>query len=145
MLKETGRITDIKVINGEKTVVVECISKSACKSCGNNDSCGVGVVAKGVSNKTHQLFMPYKEGMEINEPIELLIDNKDIVKSSIIVYVIPLLFFVVGTISGYYLLTSEPVIILISILSLVIGVVIAKVTSARLYPINSLNSLISTK
>lgn len=145
MLKETGRITDIKIINGKKTVVVECISKSACKSCGNNDNCGVGVVAKGLSNKSHQLSMPYKEGMAIDASIELLIENKDIVKSSIIVYVIPLLFFVLGTVFSYYFFNNEPLIILISILSLLTGVLIAKAASAKLYPINSLSRLISTK
>ena len=82
------------MLNGEKVAVVECISKSACKSCSSNDNCGVGVVAKGLRDKSHHLSMPFKEGMEINETIELLIENKDVVKSSLIVYLIPLLLFV---------------------------------------------------
>ncbi|WP_166738864.1 SoxR reducing system RseC family protein [Psychromonas algarum] len=145
MLHETGKIIDITVVNGEKTAVVECISKSACKSCANNDSCGIGVVAKGLSDKAHQLSMPYKEGMIINESIELLIENKDIVKSSMIVYVIPLLLFVFGSTSSYLFIDNEPIVITISLISLAIGVFIAKAISSRLYPSNSLNTLISTK
>jgi len=145
MLKESGRIIDIKMLNGEKVAVVECISKSACKSCSSNDNCGVGVVAKGLRDKSHHLSMPFKEGMEINETIELLIENKDVVKSSLIVYLIPLLLFVFGTAIGYLFFNSEPIIILISLFSLIAGVLIAKQVSSKLYPVDSLNSIISTK
>lgn len=145
MLQEIGKIIDIKIINGEKTAVVECISKSACKSCSSNDNCGVGVVAKGLTDKAHRLSLPFKEGMVINESIELLIENKDIVKSSMIVYIIPLILFVLGCSVSYLFTSNEPLVISISLLSLVIGVFIAKVVSSKLYPINSLNKLISTK
>jgi len=145
MLQEIGKIIDIKIINGEKTAVVECISKSACKSCSSNDNCGVGVVAKGLTDKAHRLSLPFKEGMVINESIELLIENKDIVKSSMIVYIIPLILFVLGCSVSYLFTSNEPLVISISLLSLMIGVFIAKVVSSKLYPINSLNKLISTK
>ena len=144
MLSETGRIIDIKEINGEKTAIVECISKSACKSCSNNDECGVGIVAKGSRNKSHQLSMPFKEGMAVNESIELLIENRDIIKSSIIVYVIPLLFFVAGTISSYLVLKNELLVISTSFVSLLLGVLVAKAVSSKFYP-NNLNKLIRTK
>ena len=145
MLKESGRIIDIKIVDGEKTAIVECISKSACKSCGSNDNCGVGVVAKNLSDKAHHLSLPYKEGMVINEAIDLFIENKDIVKSSSIVYVVPLVMFVIGTLLGYSFFNNEPIIILVSLLSLAIGVIIAKKISSKLYPINTLSGLISTK
>tara|TARA_R110001583_G_scaffold164447_1_gene316963 strand:+ start:43905 stop:44342 length:438 start_codon:yes stop_codon:yes gene_type:complete len=145
MLQEIGKIIDIKIINDEKTAVIECISKSACKSCSSNDNCGVGVVAKGLSDKAHRLSLPFKEGMVINESIELLIENKDIVKSSIIVYIIPLILFVLGCSVSYLFTNNEPLVISISLLSLLTGVFIAKVVSSKLYPINSLNKLISTK
>ena len=145
MLKESGRIIDIKIIDGEKTAVVECISKSACKSCGSNDNCGVGVVAKNLNDKSHLLSIPYKEGMIVNEEIELFIENKDIVKSSLIVYLIPLISFVLGTLFGYSFLNNEPAIIAISLLCLIFGVFIAKKVSAKLYPSNTLTELISTE
>ena len=145
MLKESGRIIDIKIVDGEKTAIVECISKSACKSCSSNDNCGVGVVAKNLSDKAHHLSLPYKEGMVINEAIDLFIENKDIVKSSLIVYIIPLLTFVFGTLLGYSFFNNEPTIILISLVSLTIGVLVAKKVSSKLYPTNTLSSLVSTK
>lgn len=145
MLKETGRIIDIKEINGEKSVIVECISKSACKSCSSNDNCGVGVVAKGMSDKSHQISMPYKEGMQVNNQIELLVDNKDIVQSSFIVYIIPLVLFVVTCVISNLLTDNEPLIILYSLSALLIGSVFAKILSAILYPSGSLNKMISTK
>ncbi|WP_413691822.1 SoxR reducing system RseC family protein [Psychromonas sp. KJ10-2] len=145
MLKETGRIIEITEINGEKSVIVECISKSACKSCSSNDNCGVGVVAKGISDKSHHISMPYKEGMEVNKQIELLVNNKDIVQSSLVVYIIPLILFVVTCIISNLITDNEPLIILFSVSALLIGSVIAKLLSAILYPANSLNKIISTK
>jgi len=145
MIQETGQIIDIKEINGEKIVVVECISKSACKSCSSNDNCGVGVVAKGLTNRSHHLSMPYKQGMEINESIELFIANKDIVKSSMIVYIIPLLLFVSACSISYLFTNNEPLVIAISLLSLFMGTLIAKAVSSKLYPNNSISKLISTK
>ena len=145
MLKETGRIIKITEVDGKKSVLVECISKSACKSCSSNDNCGVGVVAKGASDKTHQISMPYKEGMEVNNQIELLVDNKDIVQSSLIVYIIPLILFVVTCIISNLIIDNEPLIILFSVSALFIGSVIAKLLSSILYPANSLNKMISTK
>lgn len=145
MIKETGQIIEIKTIAGEKIVVVECVSKSACKSCSSNDNCGVGVVAKGASNKTHQLEIPYKEGMEVNRSIELLIENKDIIQSSLIIYTIPLIVFVLTSLISYQFTQNEPFIIILSLASLLIGCLIAKYVSAKLYPDTNLNKLISTK
>lgn len=145
MLRETGRVIEIKTINGEKKAVVECVSKSACKSCGNNSDCGVGVISKATNNKTHHLTMPYKEGMQVDEQIELLIDNNEIIKSSMIVYIIPLLLFVVGTTFGYLYIDNEPLLILISVLCLTGGVFLARYISTKLYPQSHINKLISTK
>ena len=145
MLQESGRIVDIKFINGNKTAVIECISKSSCKSCSSNDSCGIGVVAKGLTDKSHRLTLPFQDGMEINETIELFIENKNIVKSSLIVYIIPLFFFILGVVCSYLITNNEPLVILISILSLSVGVYVAKIASTKLYPSETLNSLISTK
>jgi len=145
MLKETGRIIEITEVNGEKSVIVECISKSACKSCSSNDNCGVGIVAKGASDKSHKIFMPYKEGMEVNKQIELLVDNKDIVQSSLVVYIIPLILFVATCITTNLLTDNEPLIIISSLFALLLGSVIAKLLSTILYPANSLNKMISIK
>ncbi|WP_160064909.1 SoxR reducing system RseC family protein [Psychromonas sp. L1A2] len=145
MLHETGKIIDITVINGEKTAIVECISKSACKSCSSNDNCGVGIVAKGLSDKSHKLSMPFKEGMKVDHSIELLIENNDIVKSSLIVYIIPLFLFIVTCTLSNLFFSNELLVIFASGVSLVVGTCIAKAVSSKLYPINSLNKLISTK
>jgi sigma-E factor negative regulatory protein RseC len=145
MLHETGLVIDITVINGEKIAIVECVSKSACKSCSSNDNCGVGIVAKGLTDKSHKLSMPFKEGMEIDHSVELLIENKDIVKSSLIVYIIPLFLFIVTCTLTNLFFFNELAVIFASGVSLIAGTFIAKAVSSKLYPANSLNKLISTK
>lgn len=145
MLSETGRIIDIKISNGDKIAIVECVSKSACKSCNNNDTCGIGVVAKGYSDKSHHIVMPYKEGMDVNDTIELLINQQDVVKSSLIAYFVPLIAFVLGALISHLFFNNELVIIFTSLLSLFIGIYLSKVLSTWLYPNGSLNKLISTR
>jgi len=145
MIQETGRIIEIKEIDGTKTAIVECVSKSACKSCSNNDNCGVGVVAKSSRSKLHHLSVPFEEGMNVDASVDLLIENKDIIQSSMIVYVVPLVFFIVGTLAGYSFLANELMIIITSVLFLVIGVYVAKAISNKVYPSHKINKLVSTK
>jgi len=145
MIKESGRIIEIKEVDGAKIAVVECVSKSACKSCSSNDNCGVGVVAKGLSDKSHHLTFPFEDGMKINETIDLFIENKEIVKSSLIIYIIPLLSFVLGALLSLLITENEPIVIAVSLLSLLLGAYLAKKTSEKYYPDDVSNSLIRTK
>ncbi|MEH6453960.1 MAG: SoxR reducing system RseC family protein, partial [Psychromonas sp.] len=123
MIQETGRIIAIeKNLNGDAIAQIECISKSACSSCQNKNSCGVGVVSKAFSDKTHQFEIPYKKGMEVNRFVELEINNTDLVKTATLVYLLPLLFFIVGALlAKYFIDLNEGITILIAIFSAMIG------------------------
>lgn len=94
MVKETARIIAIEQQDNKKVAILECISKSACSSCNNKSSCGVGVVSKSFSDKTHQLTIPYSTGMQVDEFIELNINGRDLITSAILAYLIPIVFFI---------------------------------------------------
>jgi sigma-E factor negative regulatory protein RseC len=145
-VRETGKITAIKKNNGKTVVDIECISKSACSSCKNNNTCGVGVVSKTFSEKAHQFSVPYTEGMEVNKFVELHIDNNDLIKSAMLVYLVPLLFFICSAlIAKQFYITNESLIILIAIGWAVVGFVITRLISQKLFPQKSINQIISSK
>lgn len=146
MIKETGKIISIEKRHGKTVAVVECISKSACSGCHNQDSCGVGSVAKAHAEKTHQFEVPYKEGMEVDESVELQINNRDLVHSAILAYLVPLIFFIGGALlAKQFDSIGEIALILIAIGCAVVGFLFTRLISNKLFPRKQLNSIIGTK
>ncbi len=146
MIRETGKIIAIEKQNEKTIAVIECISKSACSSCHNGSSCGVGVVAKAFSDKSHQFEVPYKEGMEVDKFVELQINNGDLIKSVTLAYLVPLLFFIGGAlISKQFYFINESMLILIAISCAAIGFVFTRFFSHKLFPQKQLNKIISSE
>jgi len=146
MIKETGKIISIKELQGQKVAVVECISKSACSGCHNQDSCGVGTVSKSHSDKTHHFEVPFKEWMHIDEAIELQITNRDLISSAIIAYLVPLVFFVGGAIlTKEFTLLNEGQMILVSVISAAVGFLFARLLSNKYFPQKQSDNIISAK
>ncbi|MFT6927228.1 MAG: sigma-E factor negative regulatory protein RseC [Psychromonas sp.] len=146
MVAEKGKIIAIEKNKGKTLAHIEYISKSACSSCQNNDNCGVGVVSKTFSDKALQFSIPYTEEMKVNNFVELRINNKDLIKSAMLVYLVPLLFFICSAlIAKQFYITNEAFIILIAISWAAIGFVITHFVSKKLYPQKSINQLISSK
>jgi len=145
MIKETGKVIAINNVDAQKTVVVECISKSACSGCHSQSSCGVGTVAKSFSDKTHQFEIPYKKGMEVDTFIELQINNRDLISGAILAYLLPLIFFITGALIAkqiYHL--NEGMVIISSILTAVVGFLSAKLITHKLFPIKQLNQVVTS-
>ena len=146
MIKETGKIISIEKRHGKSVVTVECISKSACSGCNNQSSCGVGTVAKTYSDKTHQFEVPYQEGMEVDKSIELQINNRDLVHSAILAYLVPLLFFIGGALlAKQFDSVGEIALILISLGCAAIGFLFTRLISNKLFSKKQFNSIIGTE
>ena len=146
MIKETGRIIAIEERGDKRIARVECISKSACASCHNKSDCGVGVVAKAFSDKSHQFEIPYQKGMEEDKFVELEINNSDLIKSSSLAYLVPLLFFIGGALlTKQFDFLSEGILILIAVSCAAVGFVLTSLISNKLFPKEQLNSIIGNK
>lgn len=146
MVTETGKIIAIEEVHGEKIARVECISRSACSSCHNNTNCGVGVVSKAFSDKSHSFEFPYKEGMKVDTFIELNISNSDLVKSATLIYLLPLVFFIGSAlvIKNFFSI-DEGLLILLSLASAALGFVITRLIANKLFPHKNNKPLIKTK
>ncbi len=120
MVKETGRIVSVEQKGSIKVANVECLSRSACSSCQSNSQCGVGVVAKGLKDKTNTISVPYREGMQVDQYIDIEITGQTLVRSAFLLYLLPLFVFI-GTASLLSFIDNiaEPWVIVGSILSTV--------------------------
>ncbi|MCW8997021.1 MAG: SoxR reducing system RseC family protein [Psychromonas sp.] len=145
MIRETGKIIAIEKQHEKTIAVVECISKSACSSCHQGSSCGVGVVAKTFSDKTHQFEIPYKDGMQVDEFIDIQINNRDLIKSASVAYLIPLLFLIVGALlAKQFLFVSEGMLIVIAVGSAAIGFAVTRFISNKFFSKEQLSSVIKS-
>ena len=148
MFTETGRIVAIEPELQDKNsiAVIECISKSACSSCHNSNQCGVGVVAKAYSDKTHQFEVPYKEGMKVDSFIEIQINNSDLIKTASLAYLVPLVFFIGGALlAKQFAGVNEIQLILIAVSCGVIGFFVTRILSNKFFPKESFNKVIGTR
>ncbi|GLS92650.1 sigma E factor positive regulatory protein RseC [Psychromonas marina] len=146
MITETGKIIAIEEVQGEIVARVECISKSACSSCNNNTSCGVGVVSKAFSDKSHSFELPYKEGMKVDTFIELNISNGDLIKSATLIYLLPLVFFIGSALLiKSTFMVNEGILIALSAVSAALGFAITRLIANKLFPHKQSKPLIKTK
>lgn len=146
MITETGKVIAIEEVGGAKVARVECISKSSCSSCQNQTSCGVGVVSKAFSDKSQYFELPYKEGMKVDNFIELQISNGDLIKSASLIYLLPLFFFIGSALLvKSFFEVNEILLISISILFTAVGFVITRLIANKLFPNKQPKHLIATK
>lgn len=139
-------IKSIKKVQGEMVAQVECISKSACSGCSSSSNCGVGTVAESFSDKTHHFNVPFKEGMKVDQFVELQITNGDLIKSAALVYLLPLIFFISSAlIIKSFFNTSEMELIAVSVVFAAIGFIVTRLIANKLYPNKHSKQLITTQ
>lgn len=146
MISETGKVIAIDQVDGNLVARVECISKSACSSCHNNTSCGVGVVSKAFSDKTQHFQVPFETGMKVDHFVELQISNGDLVKSAALIYLLPLFFFIGSALLLKVLFSiEEGALIVISTLMAALGFFITRSIVNKVFPQQHNQQIITTK
>jgi len=115
MTKEIGKIIKIEMQEDKKVAYVECISRSACASCQSQNSCGVGTVAKSFSAKAAHIEVDHVTGMQVGHDVELYMNNNDLIKSALLVYLLPLIFFIASAVISHYFAFPEYITILSAI------------------------------
>lgn len=128
MLHETGLVSDLI---GE-LAVVHTQNQMACSSCKVVDTCGNGIVEKYLSSKIFSSEVFNSLNAKIGDKVILEIPKSSITKASIIVYLVPLLSFLVFASVASLFSYSENIIILISLAGLALGFAVTKFYNRRL-------------
>ena len=101
MICESGRVVEVE----PGWAVVETIRTSACKSCSAKAGCGQGLLNSMSSGKRSWIRVSTKdfsESVNVDDEIELVLPERVMLIGSFWVYLMPLLFLLLGAIVGSY-------------------------------------------
>ncbi len=120
MIAETGRVVAVEP-NG---LWVETIQRSTCGSCAAQKGCGQSLLARLAGHSSYLWIL--LEGRDparyrLGDEIQLGIPENVVVKGSLFVYLLPLLFMIVGSGFADYWFASEGLSVLGAFLGLVLG------------------------
>jgi len=95
MIEETGTVIEIK---GPSTAVVLCQKGSFCEHCAAMDTCRMGADNQSMQVDAHNTL-----GAEVGDRVVLSVSSRNFLTSSFVVYIVPLLFMLVGGILGQFI------------------------------------------
>ncbi|MFQ5488588.1 MAG: SoxR reducing system RseC family protein [Gammaproteobacteria bacterium] len=113
-------------VDGERALL-ETTRQSACGHCSVNKACGTGVIAKALGAKRFRIEAQNSAGARVGDEVVVAIEDSLLVKSSLLVYALPLLTMLAGGMLGEGLRAEggEGLTILLALLGLALGFVVA--------------------
>ena len=117
-------------------ITVSCQQQTSCGHCASRDSCGTGIVSKAVPGRSHLLKIATGTKVAKGELVEIGLPEKSMLHSALLVYVLPLLFLILGAVFGQWWFvdlagSGELGVILTSALSAAIGLLVARRMARR--------------
>ncbi|KXF80166.1 SoxR reducing system RseC family protein [Enterovibrio coralii] len=132
MIKALAEVTG----NGEGFVFVRCQQKTSCGSCASKSSCGTGIVNNALPGKVLDIRVPSDKPLAVGSIIEIGLEEQTVLKSAAVVYVLPLVFAMIGAFFGQFLANllaaGEGVIILSSLAFGGVGLLVARSVSRKM-------------
>jgi len=99
MLEAEGVIVKI----GQEGVFVETSRVSACGSCSSKEGCGTSTLSQLLGSKTSSFKVLNPIGAALGERVVIGMEEAALLKSSLLVYLLPLAFLLAGAILGGWL------------------------------------------
>ncbi|RWX53265.1 SoxR reducing system RseC family protein [Photobacterium chitinilyticum] len=118
-------------------ITVTCQQQTSCGHCASRDSCGTGIVSKATPGRSHLVKIVTQTRVSIGEVVEIGLSERSMLHSAILVYVLPLLFLVLGAVLGQWWFvdlagSGELGVILTAVLSAAVGLLLARRFAKRL-------------
>lgn len=112
-------------------VTLSCEQQTSCSSCQSSKSCGTGIVSQAFGNKTLFWQLQTSQVLQTGEVVEIGLPEKSVLQSAALVYLLPLLFMMLGASLGSQWLApmldlGEGIVILTALLFMACGVWAAK-------------------
>lgn len=99
MIQEEALVTKVK----DGVVYVRSGRRQSCGSCGAKDSCATTVLSPLFKQLQMELPLKTKRNIKVGDIVILGIEPQFLLKSSILLYLVPLVALIVGAIAGDYL------------------------------------------
>ncbi|MGF1763115.1 SoxR reducing system RseC family protein [Aliivibrio kagoshimensis] len=132
MMSALATVIDIE----NDRVTVGCKQQTSCGNCASKQSCGTGIVSGVIPGKEHQWTFTTQQSLTIGQLVEIGLPEKNLLQSAIIVYIIPLLFLLLGALFAQTILEpilrlGEPFVIAVAIVFTGVGFKLAKCIATR--------------
>ncbi|WP_325891686.1 SoxR reducing system RseC family protein [Grimontia sp. NTOU-MAR1] len=122
--------------SGEGYLTVRCQQKTSCGSCASKNNCGTGIVSNALPGKVLDIRVPSEKPVNVGTLVEIGLEEQTVLRSALVVYILPLLFAITGAVFGQFLAdliaAGEGVIILSSVLAGGLGFLVARNFSRKL-------------
>ncbi|OEF27781.1 SoxR reducing system RseC family protein [Vibrio rumoiensis] len=131
MMTALATVTSVEQSNGVHHVQVSCEQQTSCNSCKSQKSCGTGMVSKALGSKAHYWKINTTKLLQEGQVVEIGLPEKSIVLSALVVYMLPLLAMIAGSLIAQLWLRpllelGEGIVILMFFLSGAVGIYFAK-------------------
>lgn len=118
-------------------ITVSCQQQTSCGHCASRDSCGTGIVSKAIPGRSHQVKIVTGTKVSVGEVVEIGLPEQSMLHSAVLVYVLPLLFLILGAVFGQWWFvdlagSGELGVILTAVISAAIGLLLARRFAKRL-------------
>lgn len=94
---------------GDTWAQVECRRKSACGHCHQQESCGVGAIAKAMPGRPQLLEIALTAPVYVGQQVRIGIPERSLLTSALLVYMVPVLFLLLGALAGKLVSVQWPV------------------------------------
>ena len=127
--------TVVAVDSGQ--ITVSCQQETSCGHCASRDSCGTGIVSKAMPGRSHQINISTNEKITLGQVVEIGLSERSMLSSALLVYMLPLLFLVGGSLIGQYIFidlaaSSQLGVIVSAVVATTVGLMIARYYAKRL-------------
>lgn len=140
MIEESGVVTAIDADG----VWVATQRKSTCGSCSARLACGQGLLnSMSADTKPHTIKVHSDLPLAEGDPVTLAISQQSLIRSALLVYLLPLLFMFAAAFSADYVNATEPWIIFAALLGFIGGVLAVRLYSERYIDKNALQPELS--
>ncbi|SMY36647.1 SoxR reducing system protein RseC [Photobacterium malacitanum] len=118
-------------------ITVSCQQQTSCGHCASRDSCGTGIVSKAIPGRSHKITIDTNENVTLGQVVEIGLSERSMLSSALLVYMLPLLFLVGGSLLGQYLFvdlaaSNQLGVIVSAVVATTIGLLIARHYAKRL-------------
>ncbi|OOF26190.1 transcriptional regulator [Salinivibrio proteolyticus] len=132
MIKALAEVTGYQ--NG--WLALACQQQTSCGSCQSQSQCGTGIVSKALPGKVNHVKVRAPKALPVGTLVEIGLAEATLVRSALIVYLVPLVMLMVGALLGQFVFAElasggEAGVIATSVGFGTFGVLIARYLAAR--------------
>ncbi|MFV0574987.1 MAG: SoxR reducing system RseC family protein [Vibrio sp.] len=98
MMTALATVVSVTENHGINYVELSCEQKTSCNSCQSQKSCGTGMVSKAIGNKAHLWKLNTPQNLKAGQIVEIGLPEKSLVLSALVVYLLPLLAMIIGSV-----------------------------------------------